>query len=1009
MNFTVGQLVEYRNRQWIVQPSPRGEEDILLLQPLGGAEIEQVGIYTPFNKQLEKVKKANFEPPKLHHPIGDLTTAKLLFEANRLSFRQASGPFRAMAKLGFRPRAYQLVPLLLALQQVETEEQNPLRLLIADDVGIGKTIEALLIMTELLERRIVNRVAVLCPPHLCDQWQQEILSKTGKQAVIVRSSTINQLENKLPAGKSIWQHYPLTVVSLDFAKDPKRRELFVAFAPDLVVVDEVHTCAKPASQRDNVKQLRHEFLAKLMSEKTEQHLLMLTATPHSGKEEEFKSVLGLLNPNFEDLDLNKPADQKKLAPHFVQRKRLDLLPWLNNPKDKFPTRKSKSEEYNIGKGGVYKEFYEGLFSFTADVARQVNQEGELKGKNRMRFWAALSLMRGALSSPKAAEKMIGRRLNEILVKESIAETEIENISYVNYTDGSDQEELGLNYHEQISSNEEDALRNLLTLTAEINKSADELQPYGQGKNTLKGPSLLDPKLATLIEIIGIDDKRSNSLELRPMRPIVFCTYIATANYVGDILKKAFPKKEIVTVTSELADLDRKQQIEGIDSEKDYILVATDCLSEGINLQDKFDTVIHYDLPWNPNRLEQREGRVDRFGQEADEVKIFKIYSTDNLVDKRITKILNEKIQAINSTIGSGMAVFDLEKNLQDQFWLDFLNLDDEVQEGQTTLFEKTLDEQLKELTAAGQKIKAIYSHNKNLEPEDLKQEIAAIDTSIGTQDSVAELVYNGLNFMGFQVEWVKMGPKLAEHLKITLTNSHKKYFDVVYYELKALAQQYKLKNEVLKVSFESPTPAGLIYLGRNAAVVTTICQVLVKLAINPLEEVQSLRVAALRTHAVDSLTTIVMMRMRNVIGRKQVKRGAKTKNQSEPTTGDEQLKFVAEEMYLGGWKGSPDAESTPVWLSDQEANQLLFGLKQIDSAPANVQLANARLSDALSFIATPTFSNHCDALAKERAALLAESHDRIGKNQGMRFSEALYPVIPPDVMGVYVLIPITKL
>ena len=134
-----GTLVTYRNRDWMVLPSE--EEDILSLRPLGGSDEETTGVYIPLATGSEKIEYAEFAEPRPDE-IGSFESAKLLFDASRLSFRNAAGPFRCMGKLSFRPRSYQLVPLVMALKQ------DVVRLLVADDVGIGKTIEALIILKE---------------------------------------------------------------------------------------------------------------------------------------------------------------------------------------------------------------------------------------------------------------------------------------------------------------------------------------------------------------------------------------------------------------------------------------------------------------------------------------------------------------------------------------------------------------------------------------------------------------------------------------------------------------------------------------------------------------------------------------------------------------------------------------------------------------------------------------------------------------------------------------------
>src|SRR5688572_8568515 len=176
-DYKPGKLVTYHERDWIVLPS--ADPDILMLKPMGGSDDEITGIFKPLQIPEEQIKEATFPNPTTED-LDDFQSARLLFDGTRLSFRNASGPFRCMGKLSFRPRSYQIVPLVMALKQ------DVVRLLIADDVGVGKTIEALLVVRELLERRKIKRFAVVCLPHLCDQWQEEIRSKLDIEAVIIR-------------------------------------------------------------------------------------------------------------------------------------------------------------------------------------------------------------------------------------------------------------------------------------------------------------------------------------------------------------------------------------------------------------------------------------------------------------------------------------------------------------------------------------------------------------------------------------------------------------------------------------------------------------------------------------------------------------------------------------------------------------------------------------------------------------------------------------------------------
>ena len=297
MSYSVGALVSARGREWVVLPDSNTE--LLHLRPLGGADDEVTALLT----SLEEVQPATFDLPD-PSLIGDYRSARLLRAAVRLGFRASAGPFRSFAKINVEPRPYQLVPLLMALKL------DPVRLLLADDVGIGKTIEALLIARELLDRGEIRRLAVLCPPQLAEQWQSELSEKFHIEADLVLSSTASRLERALRAGESIFDRYDFTVVSTDFIKSDRRRHEFLRTAPDFIIVDEAHTVVHAYDGRGG-KHQRFE-LVKTLAEDPQRHLLLVTATPHSGKEEAFRALLALLNPDFADLpeDLSGSANQQ---------------------------------------------------------------------------------------------------------------------------------------------------------------------------------------------------------------------------------------------------------------------------------------------------------------------------------------------------------------------------------------------------------------------------------------------------------------------------------------------------------------------------------------------------------------------------------------------------------------------------------------------------------------------------------------------------------------------------
>ena len=242
-DFLPGNLVRARGREWVVQTESR--RDWLRLRPLGGVEDETIALIPEL--ELLPVEHATFEAPDPAR-AGNHAAALLLRDALRLTLRAGAGPFRSFGNIAVEPRGYQLVPLLMALRL------STVRLLIADDVGIGKTIEAGLIARELMDRGEVTRLAVLCPPHLVEQWQSELEERFNLHAVALTAASAARVERELPHGVPLFDHHPVVVVSLDYIKSERHREQFIATAPECIIVDEAHTCASSGA----AKQLRFE-------------------------------------------------------------------------------------------------------------------------------------------------------------------------------------------------------------------------------------------------------------------------------------------------------------------------------------------------------------------------------------------------------------------------------------------------------------------------------------------------------------------------------------------------------------------------------------------------------------------------------------------------------------------------------------------------------------------------------------------------------------------------------
>jgi superfamily II DNA or RNA helicase len=940
MEYKAGSLVRARSREWVVQPST--DPELVILKPLGGSDDEITGIYLPLRIEEDKITSADFPKPEVDD-LGDFTSAKLLYDAARLSFRSGAGPFRSMGKLSFRPRSYQMVPLIMALRQ------EVIRLLIADDVGIGKTPESLLIAKEMLERKEINRFAVICPPHLCNQWQNEILEKFGLEAVIIRSNTQARLDREIQGDVSVFSYYPYQVISIDYIKSDTRRNVFINECPELCIVDEIHTCAKPEGANKNQHQ-RYSLIHDL-STKQGQHLIMLTATPHSGKPEEFKSLLGLIKNEFFNLDLTvaSPDQRKELAKHFVQRKRIDVQEWMGE-KTLFPERDAGEFAYSLTP--TYAAFYNQLLDFARELAIPSKEQ---KGvRQQMRYWTALALMRGCMSSPMAGLEMLDRRLQNKQLEDA-EENELGSNPVMDNDQGTDPDNTPSHLIEKSSWADAEV--------KQIKSLKTQLEKLGNFKDDLKVKNAGDIVAGWLKE---------------NHNPVIFCRYIATAHYVGALLKehllKIYKKDiDVRVITSEDPDEVRKERVDEMKKSSKRVLIATDCLSEGINLQHLFTAVLHYDLPWNPNRLEQREGRVDRFGQKKEVVKAYLLYGKDNPIDGVVLKVLLRKVREIKRSLKISMPFPENSETIMDAVLQTVLLNPKKIQESlQATLdfgpdsaitqSELKATKAIEEAAEREKRSRDLFAQYA-IKANEIEEDLHHVDEAIGHPKDVEHFVTGCMAYLGVQMDSEKnvyrlYPANLPESLKATLP-----------------------EGSPLPVTFFSPSPENVYYIGRNHPFVEQLCQIMLAAALDHSERLKVARASVIKTTFVSIKTTLVLFRVRNVISDK---------------AGQNEL--VAEEMLLWGFKGSPEDGK---FLSNNEARALLNEAGPTsDTTPEQRKSGLKQEREVID-----TLKKEFDKVAHDRAENLVGSHERFRKVMGGNKYKVVLPILPMDVMGLYVLLP----
>jgi superfamily II DNA or RNA helicase len=986
--FAPGALVTARGREWVVLPETA--QDMVVLRPLGGADDEIAAVFP----DLEAVEPATYPAPD-PADLGDARTAGLLRTALRVGFRSSAGPFRSLASIAVEPRPYQLVPLLMAMRQ------RCVRLAICDDVGIGKTVESGLIAAELLAQGEAKGLAVLCSPALAEQWQEELRHKFGIDAELILASTAPRLERGLALGESLFQKYQRVVISTDFIKSPKHRDDFLKYCADLVIVDEAHTCV-PAEAAISVKegratsaQLRYELLTRLAS-KQERHLILVTATPHSGKDESFRALVGLLDPALATADLTTDAGRRQLAARYVQRRRADIRHYLNEDTEFPGDRLFRDAPYQLAP--AYRDLLDDAIGYASD---RVTVAGEAAHREqRVAWWSAIALLRSLVSSPRAAAQTLLTR-SQAAAATSAAEADVlgrpvtadmadDNPDGIDASPGADAGDPVVGNAVAGNAVAGSAVAGSPVAGSTVGGTADpsraRLLDLARRAAALEGPEQ-DRKLALLTKTL-------KELLAEGRNPIVFCRYIPTSEYIAEHLDGKLGRRTVVEyVNGTLSPAQRQARIDKLaeatqasaleHSDTRRVLVATDCLSEGVNLQHSFDAVVHYDLAWNPTRHEQREGRVDRFGQKSDVVKVVTIYGGDNGIDGKVLEVLIRKHREIRKLTGISVPVPDEASSQVTDAIVEWLLLRAKGSDaaGQAALFD--LDEVV---SKAGGEFDAQWNSTAEREsrsrsrfaqgaihPDEVAREVAAIRAALGEGDEVRAFTRNALRELGADLTMSADGGFSVTPVTLPLGLRD------------AVAA---LIGDRPRVPFRTTLAVGRgeAALTRTDPVVAAVANFVLTGALDrnvPDSLRPARRCGVIRTSDVTTRTTLLLVRYRfqlTLPGR----------------YGD--LPLIAEEARVLGFAGAP---ARAAWLDDDTALTLLRAEPDEPTDTEFARSAIARILDGL-----PDITPHVSQRAGEFAAGLRDAHRRVrgAVNQAVR-GLTVTPAGNADVLGVYVYLP----
>lgn len=619
-----GQLVSVRSRNWIVNDvvpstitterlsaSPTSSQNLLSLTSIEddglGEQLDVVWELEPGARVIEKV--ALPEPTGFDSPdrLDAFLDAVRWGASSSADVRNIQSPFRS----GIDIEDYQLDPVVRAIQMPRVN------LLVADDVGLGKTIEAGMVALELIIRHRVRKILVVCPSALQVQWQEQMRDKFGLDFRIVDSHLMKQLRRQRGIHVNPWNHFPRLITSIDFLKRERPLRLFKETLPgpndpiyprkyDLLILDESHNCAPSGRGRYATDSLRTQAIQQLAPHF--EHKLFLTATPHNGYPESFSALLELLdNQRFAR---GTPPDRKQLEAVMVRRLKSELPPkWDGTPR--FPKR--SLEPLEVGYTDEEKAIHAALRKYTklrADSARDTTESLATE-------FVLKTLKKRLFSSPAAFATTLEQHEKSLRTSKRKKNTRKPSIGVL-------KRELDRMDEEYADDSDYDEATNEALDTASLLFSPPSDEELGLLKSMKEWAEVAaarrDSKVAELVrwmsDHLRPDGKWNNE------RVIIFTEYRATQKWLmevlaaegftgGDRLKTMYGGMDSQERESVKAAFQTSPEVSPV-----RILLATDAASEGLDLQNHCCRLIHYEIPWNPNRMEQRNGRIDRHGQKG---------------------------------------------------------------------------------------------------------------------------------------------------------------------------------------------------------------------------------------------------------------------------------------------------------------------------------------------------------------------------------------------------------
>ena len=602
MNLTIGQRISTRGEDFIITNSNANHDGSWLLEAEGISELVK-GKSFSFDSNIDSdIKPIDPNQTKL---IADNDSGyrktKLFLETQIRNAAVFSEKITIANKAAINPAEYQLTPTLKALQLPRP------RLLIADGVGLGKTIEVGIFLSELIKRGKGKRIMVLAPKSILAQFQQELWHRFAIPLVRLDSEGIARIKSQLPSNKNPFEYYDKTIISIDTLKNnAKFRHYIEKSRWDAVVIDECHTVANDKSQRGD--------LAQLITTKCES-LILTSATPHNGRKENFANLINMIEPTA--IPKSREYDKSHVEPYYVRRFKNDITD--ETVRANFQERKIVRSSAKLSEAETDFLQYQQELKFNALNALK-------NGKPKEDFLFSVGIFKAFMSSPKAALESIQRRIEKVDATKSKNEFTSENLEVLN----------------------------ALKIKLELIISTHSDTKYKKLKDTL-------------LELGWTGIKKND-------RYVIFAERINTLDYLKEKLQTDFniAEESIAFFHGGLSDTEQQAIIEDFGKEDSTVrlLLCSDAGSQGVNLHFYCNRMFNYDIPWSLIVLEQRNGRIDRYGQKKTPYIHYIIAESDIeglKTDLHIVERLSQKEEVVYKTLGdagSVMKLYDTNKEEQ---------------------------------------------------------------------------------------------------------------------------------------------------------------------------------------------------------------------------------------------------------------------------------------------------------------------------------------------------------